>query len=189
MRISPVFTVFIGLSVITGIVYPILVTAVSRVAFPYGSTGSLIEKDGKLVGSELIGQSFRAQDLFWSRPSGTGPFPYNAGSGAGTNLAPSNPALLGRITAEVDRLVAAHDGKIPVPVDLVTASGSGLDPHISVAAAEYQVDRVAKARGVSREKIQSLLERYTQQPTVGLLGHSRVNVLLLNLALREEFAK
>jgi K+-transporting ATPase ATPase C chain len=189
MKISPVFTVFIGLSLVTGVVYPLIVTAVARIAFPQESSGSLILRDGKLVGSELIGQFFSAQDLFWPRPSAAGAFPYNGASGAGSNLAPSNPAYLARVSTEVDRLAAAHEGRLPVPVDLVTTSGSGLDPHISEAAAEYQIDRVAKARGVPRERIARLVQRYTQQPTVGIFGHSRVNVLLLNLALREEFAK
>ena len=189
MKITPVFSVFFGLTVLTGGLYPALVTGVAWLAFPKASTGMLVVDGEKVIGSALIGQEFKAPDLFWGRPSGTAPFPYNSAAGSGTNLAPSNPALLRRVAEDTARIIAAHDGKSPVPVDLVTASGSGLDPHISIAAANYQIERVAKARRIAPEKVQELIERFTEKPTLGILGQSRINVLQINLALIHEGEK
>lgn len=189
MKIIPIFTVFFGLTVLTGGIYPAFVTGAAWLAFPNASAGTLLVDKEKVIGSALIGQEFKALDLFWGRPSGTAPFPYNSAAGAGTNLAPSNPALAKRVADDVARVIAAHDGKSPVPVDLVTASGSGLDPHISIAAANYQVERVAKARAVAPAKLNELIERFTEKPTFGVLGQARINVLKLNLALIQESEK
>jgi potassium-transporting ATPase KdpC subunit len=172
------------LSVVTGLVFPALVTVIAQVVFPYQANGSLIVRDGKTVGSALIGQPFDDPKYFWGRPSATSPFGYNAGASSGSNLSPTNPDLIKAVQGRVDALRAADPGNTaPVPVDLVTASGSGLDPHISPAAALYQVGRVAKARNRDRQGIAQLVERYTEGRTFGLLGEPRVNVLALNLAL------
>ena len=172
------------LSVVTGIAYPALVTAIAQVAFPYQANGSLIVKNGKTVGSELIGQPFDDPKYFWGRPSATSPFAYNAGSSSGSNLSPTNPDLVKAVQARVEALRAADPGNTaPVPVDLVTASGSGLDPHISPAAALYQVPRVARARKMEPQAVRRLVEQHTEGRLLGLLGESRVNVLSLNLAL------
>src|SRR5438093_2038630 len=172
------------LSAVTGIAYPALVTVIAQVVFPYQANGSLIVKDGKTVGSALIGQPFDDPKYFWGRPSATSPFGYNAGASSGSNLSPTNPDLIKAVQGRVDALRAADpENTAPVPVDLVTASGSGLDPHISPAAALYQVGRVAKARNRDRQVIAQLVERYTEGRTLGLLGERRVNVLALNLAL------
>ena len=172
------------LSIITGLAYPAIVTALAQVAFPYQANGSLIVKDGKAVGSALIGQPFDDPKYFWSRPSATTPFGYNAGSSAGSNQSPTNPELIKAVQARVDALREADPGNTtPVPVDLVTASGSGLDPHISPAAALYQVSRVAKARKMDPETVRQLVARHTEGRWLGLLGEPRVNVLALNLAL------
>jgi K+-transporting ATPase ATPase C chain len=166
-------------TVVTGVAYPLIVTGIAQVAFNDKANGSLIIQDGKPVGSRLIGQPFSDPKHFWSRPSGTSPQPYNATASSGTNLGPTNPALK---DAVVER-IKALGGKTPVPVDLVTASGSGLDPHISPAAAEYQVARVAKARSMSEDKLRALVEQHTEGRQLGILGEARVNVLTLNLAL------
>ena len=172
------------LTVITGVVYPLLVTGIAQVAFPKQANGSLIEKDGKVLGSSLIGQPFSDPKYFWSRPSATSPMPYNGGSSSGSNQGPTNPALKEAVEGRVKALRdAGGDPSKPVPVDLVTASGSGLDPHISPAAADYQVGRIAKQRGISEEKIKTLIEKNTEGRTFGFLGEPRVNVLRLNLAL------
>jgi potassium-transporting ATPase KdpC subunit len=172
------------LSVVTGLAYPALVTVIAQVVFPYQANGSLIVRDGKTVGSALIGQPFDDPKYFWGRPSATSPFGYNAGASSGSNLSPTNPDLIKAVQGRVDALRAADPGNTaPVPVDLVTASGSGLDPHISPAAALYQVGRVAKARNRDRQVIAQLVGRYTEGRTFGLLGEPRVNVLALNLAL------
>jgi K+-transporting ATPase ATPase C chain len=177
---------FALLALLTGVVYPAVVTLVAQAAFPYQANGSVLEKDGKPVGSELIGQQFDAPRYFWGRPSATGPTPYSAASSTGSNLGPTNPALLDAVRKRVEPIRKAHpDQTGPVPVELVTASASGLDPHISPAAAEYQVVRVATARGLSVEEVRRLVAAHTEGRTFGLLGEPRVNVLRLNRALKE----
>ncbi len=172
------------LTVVTGVVYPLIVTGVAQLVFPAQANGSLIVKGGKPVGSALIGQPFDDPKYFWGRPSATTPFPYNAGSSAGSNLSPTNPDLVKAVQARVDALRAADPGNTaPIPVDLVTASASGLDPHITPAAALYQVRRVARARGLSEDAVRRLVEEHIEGREFGVLGEPRVNVLMLNLAL------
>ena len=167
------------LTIITGVAYPLVVTGIAQVVFKDKANGSLIEKDGKVLGSRLIGQPFSDAKYFWSRPSATSPMPYNGGSSSGSNQGPTNPALK---DAVADR-IKALGGVTPVPADLVTTSGSGLDPDISPAAAEYQIARAAKARGIPEEKLRELVRARTQSRQLGVLGEPRVNVLELNLAL------
>jgi len=172
------------LTVVTGIIYPLIVTGIAQTLFPSQANGSLIVKDGKPVGSALIGQPFDDPKYFWGRPSATSPFAYNAGASSGSNLSPTNPDLVKAVQGRVEALRAADPGNTaPVPVDLVTASGSGLDPDISAAAALYQAPRVARARGLDPERVRELVARHTQGRSLGVLGEPRVNVLALNLAL------
>ena len=174
----------IAFTVVTGIVYPLIVTGIAQVIFPSQANGSLIVKDGKPVGSSLIGQPFDDPKYFWARPSATTPFPDNAGASSGSNLSPTNPALVKVVQDRVDALRAADPGNTAaVPVDLVTASGSGLDPHISPAAALYQVSRVAKARKMDPQAVRKFVDRNTEGRWLGIFGEPRVNVLQLNLAL------
>jgi K+-transporting ATPase ATPase C chain len=182
--IRPALTSLVTLTLITGLVYPMAVTGLARVLFPVQAKGSIIMRNGSPVGSSLIGQPFDDPKYFWGRPSATQPFPYNAAGSSGSNLGQSNPALLQRVQARIALLRAAdpHNQK-PIPVDLVTASGSGLDPHISPAAAEYQVQRVAKARRLNEARIRDLIATCTEGRWLGVLGEPRVNVLRLNLAL------
>ena len=180
----PALTLFVLLSLVTGLAYPLAVTGIAQLAFPQAANGSLILRDGKVVGSRLIGQSFSDPRHFWGRPSATSPMPYNATNSSGSNLGPSNPALADAVRARIAALRAADPGNAaPVPVDLVTASASGLDPHISRAAADYQLARVARARGAPEAQIRALLDAHTQGPWLGFIGESRVDVLALNLAL------
>ncbi|AFT85155.1 potassium-transporting ATPase subunit KdpC [Paraburkholderia phenoliruptrix] len=184
--LRPLIVVFAVLSAVTGLAYPAVMTAVGQTLFRDEANGSLIEQDGKVVGSKLIGQQFDAPQYFWGRLSATSPMPYNAQNSGGSNLGPTNPALLDEVKGRIDALKAAGtDLSKPVPVDLVTSSGSGLDPEISPAAAAYQVERVAKARGLAPNEVQALVDRYTSTRQFGVLGEPRVNVLQLNLALDE----
>ncbi|MFZ1643724.1 MAG: potassium-transporting ATPase subunit KdpC [Candidatus Contendobacter sp.] len=182
--IRPAVMLFVLLSMITGLIYPLLVTGIGQAVFPAQAAGSLIERDGKPVGSRLIGQNFTDPKYFWGRPSATGPYPNNAAASSGSNLGPLNPALKEAVETRVQALRAADPGNAqPVPVDLVTTSASGLDPHISPAAAEYQVTRVARARGLAPETVRNLLAKQTEDRQWGVFGEPRVNVLELNLAL------
>jgi K+-transporting ATPase ATPase C chain len=173
-------------TVLTGIIYPLAVTGIAQAIFPRQANGSIITKSGKVVGSKLIGQQFEDPKFFWGRLSATTPYPYNGGSSSGSNLGPNNPGLMKAVQARIDALRAADPGNdAKIPVDLVTASGSGLDPHISPAAAEYQIHRVAKARGLDDARIRDIVARNTQGRWLGLVGEPVVNVLELNLALDE----
>jgi potassium-transporting ATPase KdpC subunit len=183
-QVRPATVLFALFTVLTGLVYPAVTTGVAQLLFPHRANGSLIVRDGRVVGSELIGQPFSDPAYFWGRLSATGPTPYNAAASTGSNLGPTNPALAEAVRARVAALRSADPTQAgPVPVDLVTASGSGLDPHISPAAAAYQVGRVAQARGRPADDLQALVDRYTEGRTLALIGEPRVNVLLLNLAL------
>ncbi|MDG4595409.1 MAG: potassium-transporting ATPase subunit KdpC [Candidatus Contendobacter sp.] len=182
--IRPAVTLFILLSLITGLIYPLLVTGIGQALFPKQAAGSLIEHDGKPVGSRLVGQNFTDPKYFWGRLSATAPQPYNAAASGGSNLGPLNPALKAAVESRIKALREADPGNTaPVPVDLVTASASGLDPHISPAAAEYQVARVARARELAPEIVRNLVAQHTEDRQWGIFGESRVNVLELNLAL------
>ena len=182
--LRPLLVTFIALSILTGLAYPLVVTAVGQAAFPKQANGSLILRDGKPVGSVLIGQNFTDPGHFWGRPSATGPQTNNALSSGGSNLGPLNPALIDGVQARIQALHDADPGNTaPVPVDLVTASASGLDPHISPAAAHYQIARVARVRKMPELAVQALVDRYTQRPLLGVIGEPVVNVLQLNLAL------
>lgn len=182
--LRPALVLFVLLTLLTGVAYPLVVTGAAQALFPAQAAGSLIVRDGKPVGSELIGQNFADPGHFWGRPSATGPMPYNAAASSGTNQGPLNPALLDAVKGRIAALRAADPGNTsPVPVDLVTASSSGLDPHISPAAARYQVARVASARGLTLASVQALVDQQTEKPLMGFLGEPRVHVLRLNLAL------
>jgi K+-transporting ATPase ATPase C chain len=188
--IRPAVSLFVVLTVVTGVVYPLAVTGVARAAFPEQAGGSLIVQDGKTLGSSLIGQSFTDPKYFWGRPSATAPMAYNGQGSAGSNLGPLNPALTDAIKGRVDALRAADPGnKAAVPVDLVTTSASGLDPEISVAAAQYQVARIARLRGISPEVVDGIIARHARGRLFGLLGEPRVNVLDMNLELQRSSAR
>ena len=182
--LRPALTVFVLLSAITGVVYPVAVTGIAKVLFPDAAEGSLFVENGKPVGSRLIGQNFTDPKHFWGRPSTTGPMPYNAGASSGSNQGPLNPALKDAVKARIDALKASDPSQTaPIPEDLVTASGSGLDPQISPAAARWQAPRVARVRGLSEAEVSRLIDAHTEGRQLGLLGEPRVNVLALNLAL------
>jgi K+-transporting ATPase ATPase C chain len=185
MHVKPALIMLVIWTVLTGLLYPALVTGLAQLLFPIQANGSLMsDPSGKPVGSELIGQAFSDPKHFWGRPSATLPFPYNAGASAGSNLGPTNPALADAVKTRIQALRAADpENRAPVPVDLVTASSSGLDPHISPAAAAYQIDRVAKARSMDPERLRELVGEQTESRQWGLFGEPRVNVLKLNLAL------
>lgn len=183
-QIRPALVMLALFTVITGLAYPLLVTGIAQTVFPRQANGSLIEKDGRVAGSALIGQPFSDPRYFWGRPSATAPYPYNAASSSGSNLGPSNPALEEAVKARSDALHAVDPGNTqPIPVDLVTASASGLDPDISLAAAWYQVPRVARVRGLTEAQVTALVRQVAQGRQIGILGEPRVNVLSLNLAL------
>lgn len=182
--VRPTIATFVALSLAVGIAYPLVTTGVSQLVFPYQSNGSMLVRDGKPVGSELIGQNFADPKHFWGRPSATSPQPYNGLGSGGSNQGPLNPALVDAVKGRIEALRAADPGNTaPVPVDLVTASGSGLDPHISVAAARYQVARVAKARGLPRDAVDRLVDQAVERPWLPVIGEPVVNVLRLNLVL------
>ncbi len=182
-RLWPALALLLALTVVTGVLYPLVVTAIAQVAFPHQANGSfVVTTDGRTIGSSLIGQGFSDPKYFWSRPSAAGKDGYDASGSAGSNLGPTNQDLIDRVTEAV-AAYQAENGDAPVPVDLVTTSASGLDPDISPAAAEYQVARVATARGMSVNDVRAAVTRHTEQPFLGFLGQPRVNVLLLNLDL------
>jgi K+-transporting ATPase ATPase C chain len=189
-ELRPALVVFVLLSLLTGVLYPLIVTGVGQVMFGRRAHGSLIEMEHRAVGSRLIGQPFSSAQHFWGRPSATSPQPYNGAASSGSNQGPTNPALEAAVKERLAALTAADPGNAaPVPVDLVTASASGLDPHISPAAAEYQVARVARDRRLSQEEVRALVRQATEGRTFGILGEPRVNVLELNLLLDERLAR
>jgi K+-transporting ATPase ATPase C chain len=183
-HLRPALVILALMTLLTGLIYPLLLTGLAQLIFPRQAGGSLIEREGTVVGSELIGQTFTDPAYFWGRLSATGPYPNNAAASSGSNLGPMNPALVEASQSRIQALQAADPGDTrPIPVDLVTASASGLDPHISVAAALYQAPRVARERGLGEEEVLRLVEEYTEDRLFGFLGEPRVNVLELNLAL------
>jgi len=183
--VRPAISLFVLLSVVTGLLYPLLVTGLAKAVFPRQAAGSLLRDDtGQVIGSSLIGQNFSDPKYFWGRPSATSPMPYNAANSGGSNQGPLNPALIDAVKSRIEALKAADPGNTaPIPVDLVSASASGLDPHISLAAALYQAGRVARLRGLSDDAMRTLLADHTEGRLLGVLGEPRVNVLQLNLAL------
>lgn len=183
-QLRPALMTLLLLTIITGLLYPLALTGVAQALFPRQANGSLIVQNGQVLGSSLIGQPFDDLKYFWSRPSATSPFPYNAAASGGSNLGPTNPALIKAVQDRVATLTAADpDNPVPIPVDLITASGSGLDPHLSPAAADYQVRRVARARAMDEDVVRRLVAEHTEGRQWGVLGEPRVNVLLVNLAL------
>jgi potassium-transporting ATPase KdpC subunit len=188
--LRPALVLFVLLSLVTGVAYPLIVTGAAKAVFPRQAAGSLVERDGKVVGSVLIGQNFSDPKHFWGRPSATSPMANNAGGSSGSNLGPTNPALLDAVKGRVEALRAADPGNTaPIPVDLVTASGSGLDPEISIAAARYQAARIARVRGLPAERVGALIDEHSKRQLLGFLGEPRVNVLELNLALDSSAGK
>jgi len=198
-EIRPAIVFIVALTLITGLIYPLAMTGLAGVIFPYKAQGSMIERDGKVVGSELIGQEFNSEKYFHGRPSATtapdpndssktAPVPYNAANSGGSNLGPTNKALIERVQGDVDKL-KQENPSAPVPIDLVTTSGGGLDPHISPAGALFQVPRVAKARNLPEDQVRKLVDENTEGRMFGLLGEPRVNVLALNLALDRAAAR
>lgn len=184
--IRPALVLFAALTLAVGVIYPAAVTGIGKLAFADQAAGSLVVRDGATVGSTLIGQAFTSPKYFWGRPSATGPMPNNAANSSASNLGPLNPALVDAVKGRIEALKAADPGNTAaVPVDLVTASGSGLDPEISVAAARYQIARVARTRSLSSEAVDALVKANTVMPAFGLFGEARVNVLQLNLALEK----
>lgn len=187
--LRPALLLFAALTLVCGLLYPLLVTGVAQAAFPAQANGSLVVRDGQVVGSRLIGQPFSAPGYFWGRPSATAPMANNGGGSGGSNQGPLNPALQEAVKGRIAALRALDPGNTaPVPVDLVTSSASGLDPEISVAAARYQAARVARARQLPAGQVDTLVERHTERPFLGLFGEARVNVLALNMALDGESA-
>jgi K+-transporting ATPase ATPase C chain len=185
-QIRPAIIAMVLFTLLTGVSYPLLVTGIAQLFFPRQSNGNLIDQNDRVIGSELVGQFFNDPHYFWGRPSATAPYPYNAAASTGSNLGPTNPALTEEVKIRIAALKAADaTNNSPIPVDLVTSSGSGLDPNISVAAALYQIPRVSEARGLSKEVVQALVDRHTEERQFIILGEPRVNVLELNLALDE----
>jgi len=183
--VSSLLAIFL-FTILLGVIYPLAVTGIAQILFPSKANGSLVTRQGVVVGSELIGQQFTSPKYFWSRPSPTSPYPYNAAASTGSNAGPLNPSVTDEVKGRLADLKKADSANtLPVPVDLVTSSGSGLDPHISVAAANYQVSRVAHARGIDESRVREIVARCTEGRTLGILGESRVNVLEANLALDE----
>ncbi len=189
-ELRPALVVFGLLTLLTGVLYPLIVTGVGKGAFPHQASGSLIRSGERIVGSRLLGQPFSSLQYFWSRPSATSPQPYNGAASSGSNQGPINPALEAAVRDRIATLSAADpDNKLPIPIDLVTASGSGLDPHISLAAAEYQVTRVARVRNMSEDAVRNLVNEATDGRTFGIMGEPHVNVMELNRALDEQHVR
>ena len=185
--VRPAVTLFVLMTVVTGLAYPLVVTGAAKLAFPEQASGSLVRVNGQVVGSALIGQNFTDPKYFWGRPSATSPMPYNAAGSSGSNQGPLNPALTDAVKARIAALKAVDPSNtLPVPVDLVTASGSGLDPHVSLAAAAYQADRVARVRKLTPEQVKAAIARHAEGRLFGVLGEQRVNVLTLNIELDQK---
>ena len=188
--IRPAVSVFVLLTLVTGVAYPLLVTGIAQTAFPHTANGSIVTVNGQAVGSSLIGQSFSEPKYFWSRPSATGTVSNNGSASGGSNLGANNPALADAVKGRIEALRAADPGNaLSVPIDLVTASGSGLDPDISLAAAAYQAPRIARVRGLGLEAVQAVIAKHAQRPWLGVMGEPRVNVLALNLELDGKSAR